>query len=192
VRERALAQGLNDGRELRQPDLTHGGADGEGIGQVVDVLTRAGEVGELGDVVESQLGELATHEVLNGLDVMTGGRLEGREFVDLGLAEVGDERAQLTRLLRRDTGRPEEFVVRQVQEPLHLDTHPRAVEARLGQVLTQLGDGGTVATIQRADWLFGQWAHETPCRMPGVIWRKSEVQAFSIMPRTRSNMAASE
>ena len=60
------------------------------------------------------------------------------------------------------------------------------------RVLAKFGDGSAVAAVERADWLFGQWAHETPCRIPGVIWRKSELQAFSIVPRTRSNMSASE
>ena len=51
--------------------------------------------------VESERGEAAAHEVLDGLDVVAGGRLERGELVDVGLAEVGDDRAQGGLLLGR-------------------------------------------------------------------------------------------
>ena len=90
----AGAELVDDTLKLGQPDLAHGGADGEGVGEVVDVLAGGGEVGELGDVVETEVLQASAHEVFDGLDVVAGGRLELGEFVDLGLAEVGDELAQ--------------------------------------------------------------------------------------------------
>ena len=90
--------------ELRQPHLAHRVADGQRVGEVVDVFARAGEVGELGDPVEPERGESRAHVVLDGLHVVAGGRLEFGEFVDVGLAEAGDERAQRRGLLGAEPG----------------------------------------------------------------------------------------
>jgi hypothetical protein len=49
-----LAEGGDHGAQLRQPDVLDGALDGERVGGRVDVLARAGEVGELGDGVEPE------------------------------------------------------------------------------------------------------------------------------------------
>ena len=54
--------------------------------------------------VEAQGVQPLAHEVLDGLHVVLGGRLELREPVDLGLAEVVGERAQRQGLLVRRGG----------------------------------------------------------------------------------------
>ena len=89
VLDRLRAQLPDDGAELRQPDLVDGRAHGEGVREVVDVFARRGEMRELGDGVEAERVQALAHEVLDGLHVVLGGRLELGEAVDLGLPEVG-------------------------------------------------------------------------------------------------------
>jgi len=105
------------------------------------------------------------------------------ELVDLGLAELGSELAQLASLLVIQLDRAEQLVVGEVEQPLDLDPHAGPIEAGLGEVLPQRRDRGSVASVERAQRLFGQ-AHEAPCRIPGVIWRKSAAHAFWIMTST--------
>ncbi len=187
-----LVECVDHGVRLRQPDVPHGGTDGEGVGEIVDVFTGAGEVRELGNIRETEVDETLADVVLDRLHVVASRRLEGGEFVDVSLAEVRDELAQRPGLLGIQSSRSEEFAVGQIQKPLDLDMHASPVEARLGEVLAEFDDGGPVAAVERTQWLFWQWAHETPRRIPGSIWRKSAALDFSIIPRTLPNMAASE
>ena len=54
VRDREFAERRDDRAQLRQPHLVDGALDGEGVGEVVDVLAGAREVGELGDRVQAR------------------------------------------------------------------------------------------------------------------------------------------
>ncbi len=175
----------------RQPDVLDGLADRQRVGEVVDVLARAGEVDELGDAGEAEAGQALADEVLDGLDVVPGDGLELREAVDLLLAELGGEAAQLAPVLVRERLDPEHAAVGEQDEPLDLHAHAGAVEAGLGQVLAEGLDRRAVAAVEGADRLGGQ-AHTAPCRMPGLICRNRAVQACSIMVSTWSKWAASE
>ena len=177
------AQGGDQRAERREPDLLDGGADRESVGEVVDVLARAGEVGELGDRVESLIAQSAAHQVLDRLDVVTGGRLQLGEGVDLRLTEVGRERPQARFLLLAQGCRPEQPAIGQGDEPLHFHVNAGPVESGLREVLAQRAHGGSVASVERAQRLVGQ-AHGAPCRIPGLIWRKRDAHARSIMERT--------
>ena len=71
-----------------------GTLDRERVGGGVDVLARAREMGELGDLLEPERRETVAHEVLDRLHVVPGDGLLLGEPVDLGLPEVAVERAQ--------------------------------------------------------------------------------------------------
>ena len=104
---------------------------------------------------------LRAHQVLDGLHVVTGRRLEPGELIDLGLVEPAHQFAELAGLLEVEPGGAEQLVIGQVEQPLDLDPHARAVESGLGEVLAQLAHRAAIASVERADGLFGQGAHET-------------------------------
>jgi hypothetical protein len=189
--ERSLAQRREHHPQPRHPDLTHRGTDGEGVREVADVLARAREMRELGQRREPEGGQLGPHEILDRLHIVAGGRLEGGELVDLGLPEVGDPLAQRARGLGRERLGAEHAALRKGDEPFDLDVGARPIQRRLGQVLAERLDGGTVPPVQRAERLWGQ-AHETPCLMPGSSWRKSAMLARWMVDSTLSKSAASE
>ncbi len=58
--------------ESGQPDLDDGALHRECVGGRVDVLARAREVGQFGDLLESELAEPVANEVLDGLHVVAG------------------------------------------------------------------------------------------------------------------------
>ena len=57
--------------------------------------------------VSPSSASLRAHQVLDGLHVVAGGRLERGELVDLGLAEVGDPLPQRAGVLRLERLGPE-------------------------------------------------------------------------------------
>ena len=89
----------------RQPHVLDGAADHEGVGEVVDVLARAGEVDELGEPGvlggRGDRGQPLLDEVLDGLDVVLGDLLGLGQLGDLGGAEVLDDGAQARPSRRR-------------------------------------------------------------------------------------------
>ena len=190
VRDGALREAVDDVLERREPHPLHRRADGERVGEVVDVLARAGEVGEFGDGVEAEAREPGPHVVFDGLDVVPGRRLEARELVDVGLAEVGDEGPQAGGLLGGEPRRSEQFAVGEEYEPLDFHVDPGPVESRLGEVLAEFGHGGPVAPVERAEGLDGQ-CHGVPNRIPGLIWRNKAALARSTMLSTVSKSASS-
>jgi hypothetical protein len=101
------------------------------VGQVVDVLTGGGEVGEFADVVEAQRPEATANEVLDGLHVMPGRGFQDRQFIDLGLAEIGHQGAKGGLLLDRERHGTEQAAVGERDEPFHLDLNTGTVEAGL-------------------------------------------------------------
>jgi hypothetical protein len=182
VLHRLRAQLADDGAERGQPHLGDAGADRERVGEVVDVLAGRGEVRELGDVVEAEGVQALAHQVLDGLHVVLGGGLQLGEPVDLGLAELVGEGAQLADLLVGERGGAEHPVAGQVDEPLHLDLHARPVEARLRQVVAEAEHRGPVAAVQGAERLGRQGGHEAP-RGIGVV-------GSPLFSRTREGLSA--
>ncbi len=116
-----------------------------------------GEVGELGERGEPELGEAAPHEVLDGLDVVAGGRLESASSSISAWPKSAGEGAERAGLLGARAGcEPNSAVVGEREQPLDLDLHARPVEPRLGEVLAEAVDGGAVAPVERAERLRGQ------------------------------------
>ena len=188
----AGVQRVDHGSDPGNPHFVYGRPDGQGISKVVDVFTRAGEVCEFRDTREPKVHQTRANVVLDCFHVVSGAGLEGGQLIDVGLPEVGDQRAESTRLRGVEMVRSEQFPVGEIQQPFDLNPDTSAVESRLGKVLTEPADGGTIATVERAERLFWQGVHEGNRRIPGSIWRNSAALAFSIMPSTLSNMAASE
>ena len=187
-------QSGDDGAEPRQPDLVDRGADRERVGEVVDVLAGAGEVGQFGDVVQPEGVQsfARTRYSTAFTSCLVVASSVGQPSIS-ALPEVG-RRARAARgpapsLERR---RAEHPVAGQSEQPLDLDLHACPVEARLREVLAEPLDGSTIASVEGADRLRGKRAHETPCRIPGSSWWKSAVLARSIVASTLSNRAASE
>jgi hypothetical protein len=119
-------------------------------------------VRQLGDRVEPEVAEASADEVLDGLDVVPGRRLDLRELGDLGLAEVVDDRAQGGLVVDGQRRGREHRVVREEHEPLHLDPDAGAVEPRLGEVLAHRVHDRVVAPVERADRLRGKGGHGAP------------------------------
>ena len=102
-------QVLDQTAGCRQPDLLDGGADGQGVGEVVDVLAGAEDVDDLADRGQRAgaavgaddagglggRGQAPLEEVLDGLDVVAGLGLDGAELGDLLGPEVLDDAAQV-------------------------------------------------------------------------------------------------
>ena len=91
-------------------------------------------------------------QVLDGLDVVAGDGLELAQALDVVGAEVTREGAQVVALGVGQLGRArQDRVVEQENQPLDLDVHARAVQARLGQVVRQRRGHRAVAAVQRAE-----------------------------------------
>ena len=169
-----LCEAVGEGACLRQPHLLNSIPHRDRVREVVDVLARAGEVGEFGDVLEAALGEAGANVVFDGLHVVASGRLDAGELVDVGLAEVRDDVTQRLLLLGAQRGRAEEAAVGEEDEPLHLDVHAGAVEGGFGEVLAEGLHGGAVAGVEGTQKLRRQ-RHEVPywCARYGMgaSWR---------------------
>ena len=147
---------------------------------------------QLRDIREPRLEKVLAHVVLDRLHVVVSGGLESGKLIDGGLPELGDQGAKGARLLGVEAVGSEHLVVGEIEQPFDLHMNAGAIEPGLGEVFTEAGDGGAVAAIEWAERLFGEGIHEGTRRIPGSIWRNSAALAFSIMPSTPSNMAASE
>ena len=191
--ERERAQRLDEGACAGHPHIAYRRADGEGVGEVVDVFARAREVRELGDRGEPERGELVADEVLDRLDVVARDGFATGQVGDVVVAELGDDGTQSARLVGGEPSRAEHLGISEVDEPLDLDLDARAVEPGFAEVLAERRDLRLVPPVEGAEGLDAERAHETtPCRMPGSSWRKSTMHDRSIMPRTVSNIAVSE
>ena len=102
--------------DRRQPHPRHGGADGQGVGEVVDVLAGAEDVDDL--VQRGQDGGTAVRrrdrgghgveppleQVLHGLDVVAGDGLDAGQLGDVLGAEDVDKPAQVAPLRLAEAG----------------------------------------------------------------------------------------
>lgn len=70
------------------------------------------------------------------------------EPVDLGLAEVEVQATQAVLVGGIERSRAEQRAVGEGDQPLHLDLDAGAVQAGLGQVIGEAGDGGAVAAVE--------------------------------------------
>ena len=156
------AQRGDHAAQLGQPDEGDSALDGQCVGRRVDVLARAGEMRELGDRIETQARQPIAHEVLDGLHVVPGDGFLLGEPVDLGLAEVAVQGAEVLLLSLGERGRPEERPIRERDEPLDLDLDAGSVQSCLGEVVGELADGGEVAAVERAQRLRGERCQGTP------------------------------
>ena len=131
----------------RQPHLLHGGADRQGVGEVVDVLAGAEDVDDLADRGQhggaavgaddvgglDGCGQAPLEEVLDGLDVVAGLGLDDTELGDLLSPEVLDNAAQVGLLgVTQAGGAGQDTAVGEVDEPLDLDLQAGPVERGLG------------------------------------------------------------
>src|SRR5690606_34813022 len=132
------------------------------------------------------------HQVLNSLDVVTRGRLDLGEPVDLGLAEVGGELPQRTLVLLAQRIDAEQAQLGLEDQPLDFDVHTRTVESGFREVVADRRDRGTVPPVEWADRLCWHRAHRAPHRIPGSICVNSAWPARSIMSSTVLKYAASE
>ena len=149
--------GFDQGGGPGEPDLLDGALDHQRVGEVVDVLAGAGEVdqlrypGQAGRAFVGNRGEAALEVVLDGLDVVDRLALDLGELGNVVNAEVQGDRAQAGLLVgpeRSNVG--DDVVVREMDQPLDLDTHALAVERGLGEVVDQWGDGCAVAAVEGA------------------------------------------
>ena len=91
-------------------------------------------------------------QVLDGLDVVAGDGLELAQALDVVGAEVAREGTQVVALGIGQLGRArQDRVVEQENQPLDLNVHACAVQARLGQVVRQGRGDRAVAAVQRAE-----------------------------------------
>jgi len=94
----------------------------------------------------------AFQEVLDRLDVVPGLGLDGGEFGDLRLPETLDDAAQVGGVVVGQRRGPGDGAPRgEVEQPLHLHPHARAVERRLREVVHDRGDDGAVAAVEGAE-----------------------------------------
>mmetsp|Transcript_20688 Transcript_20688/g.38750 ORF Transcript_20688/g.38750 Transcript_20688/m.38750 type:complete len:387 (-) Transcript_20688:605-1765(-) len=145
-----LAQRRDDAVQRRQHHLVARGLQHQRMAGVVDVLTRAGEMHELGGRLQLGMArEAALDPVLDRLHVVVGGALDGLDGLGIGFAELLDEAAQPR---ARRAGQRLELLepgVAQRDEPLDLDLHAAVHQAVLGQQRAQRGHLGGIAAIQR-------------------------------------------
>jgi hypothetical protein len=156
VLDRQLAELCDDGIETGKPDVLDRALDGQRVRDGVDVFTRAREVGELGDRVETEGGEAVPHEVLDGLDVVTGDGFLLSQPIDLVLTEVAVEAPQALLVGIRQGRGLEQRAIGEGDEPLDLDLDAGAVQSRLREVVAERCDGGAVPAIERAERLDGE------------------------------------
>ena len=154
------AQAVQERADRGQPHLLGRCLDGQRVRQVVDVLGGAEDVDDLAQgrqirALAQRLGgglEVFADQVLDGLDVVAGDGLELAQALDVLGAEVAREGAQVVALGVGQRGRArQDRVVEQENQPLDLDVHARAVQARLGQVVRQGRGHRAVAAVQRAE-----------------------------------------
>ena len=147
---------FDEGGRAGRPDLLDRALDHEGVGEVVDVLGRAGEVDQLAQPGVGRVGsnrrEALLEEVLDRLDVVDGHPLDVGQRRDLCGPEVGDDLPQ-GRLLGggQRAGAGDDGIRREVDEPLDLDADPLPVEGRLGEVVDEWGDGAAIAAVQGSE-----------------------------------------
>jgi len=113
-------------------------------------------VREFGDGVQAQSRKPVAHEVLDGLHIVAGDRLLLGQPVDLGLAEVAVEAAQLLLDVVGERRRLEQRTVGQRDQPLDLDLDAGAVQSGLGEVVAERSDGRTVTAVEGAERLDGE------------------------------------
>ena len=117
----------------------------------MDDLAQGRQGRALAQLVGGRL-EVFADQVLDGLDVVAGNRLELAQALDVVGAEVTREGAQESRSASVSVGGAgQDRVVEQENQPLDLDVHARAVQARLGQVVRQGRGDRAVAAVQRAE-----------------------------------------
>ena len=129
------------------------GAEHEGVGEVVDVLGGAREVGELHDVFKfGMLDEPVFDDVLDRLDVVVGGALHQ---LDLGGVRWGEVREELLEervgVLGERGNLGDLRDRRELLEPPDLDDHARADEGVLGEAGAEDLDLGAVAAVDGGD-----------------------------------------
>ena len=131
-----MAHVAHQGLGRREPHLGQRRPDHAGVGQVVDVLGRGPEVGELRPRRRpAQLGgEPALQVVLDGLDVVVGPGLDLLDGGGVGLAEGRRPSPAGRRVgLRQRAELGHAGPAGQVHEPGHLDGEAFPDEGRLGE-----------------------------------------------------------
>ena len=149
-------QRVDDRAQGGQPHVVHRAPDRERVGRGVDVLTRAGEVGELGDPAQPEPLQPIAHEVLDRLHIVPGDGLLGGEPLDLLLPEVEVERAQPTLRGLAQRRRAEQGSVGQRDQPLDLHLDAGAVQPGLGEMVGERRRGRAVASVEGAERLRGK------------------------------------
>lgn len=140
---------LHQSLGIGKPDVLHGTLDAYGVGEVVDVLGRATEVHHRGKVFNPDFGKAPANVVLDRLNVVHGDGFDLCQLVDGCCIEAGDDGPELGYLLVGEgSGAGEYRLAGEVDEPLNFDVNAVAVQGRLGQVIDEGRDGGTVAAIK--------------------------------------------
>ena len=184
------AQAIQERADRRQPHLLGRRLDGQRVRQVVDVLGGAEDVDDLAQGRQTRaLTQLVgcrlqvfADQVFDGLDIVTGDGLELCQPRNVLDPEITGQRAQVVAFSVRQRRRArQDRVVEQENQPLDLDVHARAVQARLGQVVRQGGAHRAVAAVQRAERF-------TPARQVRIAVGSGEqchrVAHASYLPRT--------
>ena len=144
---------MDDVVQQRQQRLVACLAQHQCIGQVVDVLRRAGEMNEFTYRLQFRVaGDLFLEEILDRLDVVVGGALDILDPLGVLLTELVDDVVQHALRMRtqwRHLGDP--VVLCQRLQPAHLDDNPVAYQAVLTENRAQRFRPGTVTTIDGGD-----------------------------------------
>ena len=146
-----LAQRGDDPVELRQHHPVARFGDHERVGQVVDVLRRAGEVHELDRSLHFAVGgELGLQPVLDRLDVVVGLGLDVLDVLGVALREILDQPAEGR---FRGAGKRLQLADRPLGgerlEPGELDPEPVADKRLLAEVPAQGIGGPGVPAVER-------------------------------------------
>ncbi len=151
VRLRHLGQGVDQGVLRRQQHPGTRLRQHQGVGQVVDVLRRAGEVNELERaLVGAGGGQTLADVIFDGFDVVIGRRLDRLHAAGVVLAEVVGQPPQAGEQGAVEGGElADGGVPAEGQEPLDFDPDPETDEAVFAEDRAEIGDARTVPAVRR-------------------------------------------
>jgi hypothetical protein len=141
--------GIAECIQLRQQHLSAGFAQHQRVGQVVDILRRAGEMDELADRFQFGVaGDLLLEQVFHRFHSVIGGALDVFDPLGVGQREILDQPVEDTDgVLAQQRYFEDARIAGQRLQPTHLDQYPVADQAVLAEHRPQIGGFIAVAAI---------------------------------------------